>query len=213
LAPSFFDAAVVARERENRAEQRRWLALWEPLLAKAYGVAPEPAVDRVEGPPLPPPATQRAVDRQLAEVQLWTEAAHAARERHQRRQPHALPSLTRLARLLQLAFDLKKVALGLDSKNPLPEKITYDYEFTDLKRAYGHLSESSSTAAGSERAIPITETDNKPGSALGQRPTPLSSDAKPTSLPNHPPPVDEKRDLTPHRLVIGSHGLLCLEPI
>ena len=57
LAPRFFDAAVVARERENRAEQRRWLALWEPLLAKAYGVAPEPAVDRVEWPPLPPPAT------------------------------------------------------------------------------------------------------------------------------------------------------------
>jgi len=27
LAPSFFDAAVVERERENRAEQRRWMAL------------------------------------------------------------------------------------------------------------------------------------------------------------------------------------------
>ena len=49
LAPRFFDAAVVARERENRAEQRRWLALWEPLLAKAYGVVPEPAVDPSKG--------------------------------------------------------------------------------------------------------------------------------------------------------------------
>jgi hypothetical protein len=47
--------------------------------------------------------------------------------------------LTQLARLLQLAFDLKKMVLGLDSKNSLPDKITYDYEFTDLKRAYGHL--------------------------------------------------------------------------
>jgi hypothetical protein len=28
--------------------------------------------------------------------------------------------------------------LGLDSPNPLPEKITYDYSLTDLKRAYGH---------------------------------------------------------------------------
>jgi hypothetical protein len=28
LAPSFFDPAVVERERENRAEQRRWMALW-----------------------------------------------------------------------------------------------------------------------------------------------------------------------------------------
>lgn len=55
------------------------------------------------------------------------------------RRPHALPILTQLARLLQLAFDLKKVILGLDSQNPLPEKITYDYEFTALKSNYGHL--------------------------------------------------------------------------
>jgi len=139
LAPSFFDAAVVARERENRAEQRRWMEMWEPVLAKVYGVAPEPVADRIPGPQLPSPATQRAVDRQLAELQLWLAAADAAGERHRQRQPHALPSLTRLARLLQLAFDLKRMVLGLDSKNPLPEKITYDYEFTDLKRAYGHL--------------------------------------------------------------------------
>lgn len=139
LAPQFFDAAVVARERENRAEQRRWLALWEPLLAKAYDVAPEPTDDRVKGPPLPPPRTQSAVDRQLAELSLWLAAAHAARKRHRQRHPHAQPTLCRLARLLQLAFDLKKMVLGLDSQNPLPEKITYDYEFTDCKRAYGHL--------------------------------------------------------------------------
>jgi hypothetical protein len=139
LAPSFFDAAVVARERENRAGQRRWMAMWEPLLAKAYGVAPEPVADPIAWPPLPSPATQRAVDRQLAELQLWLAAAHAAGERHRQCRPHALPTLTQLARLLQRAFDLKKMVLGLDSKNPLPDKITYDYEFTGLKRSYGHL--------------------------------------------------------------------------
>jgi len=139
LAPSFFDAAVVARERENRAEQRRWMAMWEPLLAKAYGVEPDPFPATVEFPQLPHPNTQRAVDRQLAELQLWLTAAHAAGERQRQRRPHALPTLTQLARLLQLAFDLKKMVLGLDSKNSLPDKITYDYEFTDLKRAYGHL--------------------------------------------------------------------------
>ena len=142
LAPSFFDGAVVARERENRAEQRRWMEMWEPVLAKVYGVAPEPVADRIPWPPLPSPATQRAVDRQLAELQLWLAAADAAGERHRQRQPHALPTLSRLARQLQLAFDLKKMVLGLDSINPLPEKITYDYEFTDLKRAYGHLCDS-----------------------------------------------------------------------
>ncbi len=139
LAPSFFDAAVVARERENRAEQRRWMALWEPHIAKAYGVEPDPFPVAVEFPRLPHPNTQRAVDRQLAELQLWLAAAHAAGERHRQRRPHALPTLTQLARLLQRAFDLKKMVLGLDSKNPLSEKIAYDYEFTDLKRAYGHL--------------------------------------------------------------------------
>ena len=137
LAPSFFDAAVVERERENRAEQRRWMALWEPILAKVYGVEPEP-LPADTPPPLPPPRIQRAVDRELAELQLCLEAGHVAMARYQQRNPHALLSWTRMARCLDLAFDLKKMVLGLDSPNPLPEKITYDYEFTDLKRAYGH---------------------------------------------------------------------------
>jgi short-subunit dehydrogenase len=48
LAPRFFDAAVIDRERENRAEQRRWMALWEPALAKVYGVDPQPPEAAVE---------------------------------------------------------------------------------------------------------------------------------------------------------------------
>ena len=139
LAPSFFDAAVIERERENRAEQRRWMALWEPHIAKAYGVAPEPVSDRVDWPLLPPPRIQRAVDSALADLQLWLAAGSVAMERHQQRNPHALPTWTQMARHLDLAFDLKKMVLGLDSPNKLPDKITYDYEFTDLKRAYGHL--------------------------------------------------------------------------
>lgn len=39
--------------------------------------------------------------------------------------------------LLKIGFDFGNLACGLDSPNPLPEKIAYDYEFTDLKRAYG----------------------------------------------------------------------------
>ena len=74
-------------------------------------------------------------------------AGHAALERHRQRRPHALPSLSCLARWLNLAFDFKKLALGLDSKNRLPEKISYDYEFTDLKRAYGHHDDDLSSAA------------------------------------------------------------------
>ena len=59
-------------------------------------------------------------------------------ERHQQRHPHAPPSWSRLARLTEMAFDFKKLALGLDSPNPLPEKISYDYALTNFKRAYGH---------------------------------------------------------------------------
>ena len=161
LAPSFFDAAVVDRERENRAEQRRWMGMWEPLLAKVYGVDPKPVDDHIVWPSLPAPATQRAVDRQLAEVQLWLAAAHAAGERHRQCRPHARPTLTQLARLLDRAFDLKQMVLGLDSPNPLPEKITYDYTFADLKRAYGHLCDSddadsdSSNPPASPPAAPV----------------------------------------------------------
>ncbi len=182
LAPSFFDAAVVARERENRAESRRWMEMWEPVLAKAYGVAPEPVADRIPGPPLPSPATQRAVDRQLAELPLWLAAADAAGERHRQRQPHALPTLSRLARLLQLAFDLKKMVLGLDSKNPLPEKLIYDYEFTDLKRAYGHLCD----------AAPSTVVASPAVTAPPPSPSPTKADcsvaAPPASLGSQPVP-------------------------
>jgi hypothetical protein len=149
LAPSFFDAAVVNRERENRVEKQKWMAMWEPIIAKAYGVPPKPPDLTADLPRLPSPNTQRAVERRLAEVQLWLEAGAIARQRHQQRRPHALPTLSQLARLLQQAFDLKKLVLGLDSKTPLPDKITYDYEFTDLKRAYGHQMEESPPASSS----------------------------------------------------------------
>ena len=179
LAPSFFDAAVVNRERENRVEKLKWMAMWEPIIAKAYGVPPEPPDLAADLPRLPHPNTQRAVDRQLAELQLWLAAADAAGGRHRQRQPHALPSLTRLARLLQLAFDLKKMVLGLDSKNPLPDKITYDYEFTDLKRAYGHLGD-----AGP--------------------PTVVASPAV-TATPSSPPPTPAESPVAPPPASLGSH--------
>ncbi len=177
LAPQFFDAAVVARERENRAEQRRWMEFWEPHIAKAYGVEPKPVTDRIVWPQLPPLRIQQAVDRQLAEVSLWLAAAHAAGERHRQRRPHALPSWSRLARLLDLAFDHKKFVLGLDSPNPLPMKITYDYEFTNLKRGYGHLCDAAAAAAAP--AIP----------PAGPAPVPAAPTASASPAPMVCPPA------------------------
>ena len=152
LAPRFFDTAVIDREAENRAERRRWMATWAPALARAYGTEPVIPADDVM-PPLPPPCIQRAVERQLAAWKLWMEVGRTARERQQQRHPHALPNWSRLARLLDLAFAFKKLALGLDSPNPLPDKITYDYNLADVKRGYGHL------------VNPSTSSETFPGTA------------------------------------------------
>jgi hypothetical protein len=154
FAPSFFDSAVVAREAENRAEQRRWMASWEPALAQAYGGAPRSPGLTHELPPLPSPRLQREVDRQLAEREMWLAAGHAALERHQQRQPHALLSWSRMARLLQLGFDFGKLACGLESPNPVPEKLVYDYELTDLQRAYGFQPATPAVAAAASVPAP-----------------------------------------------------------
>ncbi len=142
LAPQFFDVAVVQREAENRAEERRWRAIWEPVLRKVYGAEPGIPDNNDEAIPLPPRRIQRVVEQVLAEREGWIAIAETAWERQRQCHPHALPSLGRLARIIQLAGDLKNSALGLDSRNPLPEKMTDDSEWADLKRAYGHLGSS-----------------------------------------------------------------------
>jgi hypothetical protein len=136
LAPAFFDSAVHDREAENRAETRRWMATWEPALARVYGVDPQPPDETGFLPPLPSPQIQREIELELAERQMCLAAGHAALERYRQRQPHALMSWHRMARLLQIGFDLGRLACGLDRLNPLPDKVVYDYELTALKRSY-----------------------------------------------------------------------------
>ena len=92
---------------------------------------------RVDLPPLLSAQIQSEVDLKLAEREMCMVAGHAALERYRQRQPHAVMSWSRMVRLLKIGFDFGKLACGLDSPNPLPEKIAYDYELTDLKRGYG----------------------------------------------------------------------------
>jgi hypothetical protein len=224
LAPRFFDSAVIDREAQNRAEQRRWMAAWEPILARVYGVEHAPAAPADDLPPLPPLQTQQAVERHLAAWQLWMELGRAAMDRHRRRHPHARLSLTRLARLLELAFDFKKLAVGLDSPNPLPEKITYDDDWPDLKRAYGHWvkpppveptpeNADSQKSGSSGRESAPSESSHNPSqptsAATVQHVKP--HDAPSAKSPPAWPPPDTKRDVTPVKLVIGPHGLLTYE--
>lgn len=153
LAPSFFDSAVRDREAFNRAERRRWMATWEPYIAKAYGVEPRPPATDDELPPLPSVKIQREVDVKLAEREMCMVAGHAAMERYRQRQPHAVMSWSRMVRLLKIGFDFGNLACGLESPNPLPEKIAYDYELTDLKRGYGHKLETPAVTAAA--SVPI----------------------------------------------------------
>ena len=70
-------------------------------------------------PPLPDCLTQQAVEGELAAWDLWMAAGEMALARHQRRRPHALPNLSRLARLFHIASDLGRLACGLA---PPPKK-------------------------------------------------------------------------------------------
>ena len=183
LAPSFFDSAVRDREAENRAEQRRWMATWEPYIAAAYGVEPRPPRTDDELPRLPSAKIQRKVEFKLAEREMCLVAGCAAMERHQQRRPHALMSWSRMVRLLKIGFDFAKLACGLEIINPLPEKIAYDYELTGLKRSYG-LEPQTPAVAGGAGGRPAS-ADSGGASVLASR---SPSAVLPPAAPSPPVP-------------------------
>jgi hypothetical protein len=86
---------------------------WEPAFQSVYGSSS--TRDWSPGlPPLPGPRTCQAVERQLAHWNLWMNLGRLALARHQQRRPHFLPSLTQLARLIEIATDFGRLACGLD---------------------------------------------------------------------------------------------------
>ena len=203
LAPEFFDATTVDRAVRHRAEQRRWMALWKPALDKVYG--PDPVADSapdpgLELPSLPGRRTQRAVERELAGWDFWMTAGRAALDRRQKLRPHALCSLSQLARLISVAFEFKQLACGHAAADPPSAFSDHSPFWSDLERAYGHRCESPSAPP------PVPPATQNPASATGH------GSAAATTTPAWPPP-DDRRDLVPHALVVGSHGLLCLQPI
>lgn len=139
LSPEFFDSAVVDREARERAEQRRLMESFEPLLEKYYGPASESQrlADAVaQFPALPGPRTRRVVERELASLEFWLAIGHRAMDRYQQRRLHALPTLSQTVSLLTVALALGRLAAGIAetaSESPLPQR---DFE-AELKRAYG----------------------------------------------------------------------------
>ena len=138
LAPQFFDSAVVNQEIRDRAERQRWRALWEPALNKVYGLDPDTKSHDPsdELPRLPSTRTQRAVERDLAELDLWMSAGKIAIKNYSERRSSTLPSLTQIGRLCNVADQLGRLACGLDSTQPTTPPLNYDSVWADLERAY-----------------------------------------------------------------------------
>ena len=193
VAPRFFDTAVVDREKQDRAERKRWTALWLPTLNKVYGLdpnTPEPPDPSDQPPPLPSPRVQRVVEVELAKLQTWMEAGRIAMRTHRQRHPHGMMSLSQIARLLRIGIDFGKLACGLDLTKPLPPPLKYDEAsiLADIERAYPQKSEPIELSP----VVQVMEKASEP-------PKPIW------------PPPDDKRDLVAYQLVIGDHGLLCLK--
>jgi hypothetical protein len=69
-----------------------------------------------------------------------------------------------MARLLKIGFDFGNLACGLEIINPVPEKITYDYELTALKRSYGDDLETPEVAGGASVLASRSASEGNPPS-------------------------------------------------
>jgi hypothetical protein len=139
LAPEFFDATEVDRLAHRRKQDAEWMALWEPALNKAYGLPPDQASCRNPRRDLPrvpaSPRTRRAVERELASWRFWLAAGDESLQRYRQRFSRRLLSLSRIAQLLEIGMNFRRLACG--SFVPDPEDSSHAQSFADLKRAYG----------------------------------------------------------------------------
>src|SRR3954467_7129029 len=101
LAPHLFDATETNRIEQRKQEDAEWRALWEPALEKFYGPSTEKLPETVYHMPLSP-RTLRALGRHHALWRFWMDIGAEALARSQSRRSFALPSLSRIARLLDV---------------------------------------------------------------------------------------------------------------
>ena len=137
LAPRFFDSTVIERERRDHEADRQWMELCNAALLKVYGTAPRPLPPFPDLPPMPALHTRLAVERELASCRAWLALGGDALRRFQARHPHVCISLSRLARLVDIASALGRLATGADFAKPQTEPTPYSNAWADLKRIYG----------------------------------------------------------------------------
>lgn len=142
LAPETFDATEMNRLARERKADAEWRAIWEPALNRIYGSSPEDkhACDPLsESPPVVwSSRTQRAIDREYASWRFWMSVGKLAMARHRQRRPHDLPSLGRVVRLLQIAFDFAHLACGSPPSKAELESSGHAQARADLERIYGN---------------------------------------------------------------------------
>ena len=137
FAPEFFDSTEINRLEQLRKEDAEWRAMWEPALKRIYRadhVAPPP--DPSQGLPSRPKCsrTRRAVERELASLRFWMSAGSLALATYERRRSYALPSLSRVARLLKIGFEFADLACG---EPVVPDTAGHEQARADLERIYG----------------------------------------------------------------------------
>jgi hypothetical protein len=168
------------------------------------------------------PAASRSDFEQLRETEYQL-ASQVIRESHRWLKLASDPrrhqvSLTQICRLTELAFKLARLAAGMPTgdeprrrrKEDMPGYWTAPSAEEALEKIYG--SKSAATSHSSTGNLK-PETGN-PLSAAPSPPEPLAQGGRPQGPPAHAwPPPDDKRDLTPHKLVIGPHGFWCLQRI
>lgn len=127
LAPEQFDFAVVERLAREREERARFHVEIEAALTKIYGESPEPAEEEMHrsqtenggnnGAEMVQffPRTRRrelAIERWMNEWEMWMTLGRVTMERHHRQQPHRRLSLGTVARMIELASVLGRLATG-----------------------------------------------------------------------------------------------------
>ena len=188
LVPRYFDSVVIENERLRREEDRRWMATWKPALEKVYGPGFDELETKEDPPPVLHPEVQREVDRWLTEWDCWMEAGQCAMELYRRRRPHDLMSLSRMARLLEIGFDFKKLACGFDPARPPPEPHNDAAVLADIQRAYG--SQCAADAAGAE-CSPSPASGAESGAVPASVPGTVCQEqmAGENALPSSPPHI------------------------
>jgi hypothetical protein len=133
LAPHLFDATEMNRIEQRRKEDAEWRAMWEPALEQVYGPSTEKRPEPAYHMPLSS-QTLRAVDRHYDLWRFWMDIGSLALKRHQHRRPYDLPSLSRIARLLDIGFALANLACGEPAE---PGNASHQQALADLERIYG----------------------------------------------------------------------------